>query len=186
MNETPYSPLDQDPNITFHAVGVALTHWEYFENSLATLHSIFKRKPYLVDAMREFGNENRVTSKRIQMLDQAGKQYFYPNADDRLETRFAGIIKDAEGLSTARHKIAHGVVTSIQVFDPGPNAKPDDLIVAKIMWGVGAPTYAGQTLRKPGDTYMFGSQKIMEYVSDFDQLRVAAYQLAHDLVPPPA
>ena len=62
---------DHDPQITYAAVGEALSMWECMEYRLAELYTIFRRAPYDMEALKQFANTGKIFSQRLAALRRA-------------------------------------------------------------------------------------------------------------------
>jgi hypothetical protein len=110
--EIPDPPAVGDPteDITFRAVGMALSQWEWFEGNLSLAFS------YLIGAgfgnfgaLRAYGTVESFRG-RANMLWEAADVYFKLNRDERTESALSDLLKRAGKFSTRRNEIAHGIV----------------------------------------------------------------------------
>ncbi len=188
MSDASVLALDPHPDITFRAVGVALTQWELLEEQFAYLYSIFTRRPYRVDAIEEFGKDGRITRERIAKLKTVGEGFLFGKFNQAWDFTFRDdVIAPAVGLTARRHQIAHGVVTSIGT-PSNPDPKPGEwsALNDKLVFGLCYPRYAHARLYQRGDPFMYGSAEILETAAKFAALRIVTEKFANELSAPPS
>jgi hypothetical protein len=112
---------DYDPDVTFNAVGRAISAWETLEAHLSYLYSIFIGKPMLIDALEAYGRENKIFEQRIRGLCGTAEAYFMKQPSQDREGEVDAIISEARRLSIYRHQIAHGIITAIMVAEVANN-----------------------------------------------------------------
>jgi hypothetical protein len=100
---------DATEDITFAAVGRALTGWEIFEQSFALLFAVILGAQPSYAAMRAYGSVLTFRG-RSEMVKQAAEAHFqqFPNRDVLAQLR--QLLKDANNYSPRRNEIAHGFV----------------------------------------------------------------------------
>jgi hypothetical protein len=179
--QTKILPLDPHPDITFCAVGRALSAWESLETNLAILYSVFKKRPGLIDCLAEFGKEGRVTSRRIDVCKAAAAKYFFSRPDQGYEMRFAKSIARASELAIFRHQLAHGVVMNMPVYAI-EEPKPGEWVFPTEMYGLGWPWYSQAQLHP--EAFMYGSKRIDEIKADFKEAAKLAGDLSDEMRQP--
>jgi hypothetical protein len=101
---------DPDPQITFAAVGEALSHWEHLEGLIASLFASFvsdhgdnlpAKRAYV--AVRTFEG-------RMEMLRASAEAFFSAFPDEGLQDTYQKFLKSVKEFAPRRNDIAHGVV----------------------------------------------------------------------------
>jgi hypothetical protein len=101
---------DATNDITFRAVGAALSQWEWFEGNLSLAFSYLIGTGYgNVAASRVYGSVE-VVRVRKTLIENAAEVYFKYTKDDQLQTQIEKLLKQANELSGRRNEIAHGIV----------------------------------------------------------------------------
>ncbi len=122
--EVPDPPAigDATQNITFCAVGAALSNWEWFEGNLSLAFSFLIGAGYgNVAALRAYGAIETFRG-RANMIQRAAEVYFKYNADNQTETRLEEIVNLAlNHLSGRRNEIAHGIVQPLYATEDFKN-----------------------------------------------------------------
>jgi hypothetical protein len=101
---------DPDPQITFAAVGEALSHWEHLEGVVASLFASFvsdhgdnvpAKRAYV--AVRTFEG-------RAEMLRASAEAFFAAFPDKDVQDTYEKFLRSIKEFSPRRNDIAHGVV----------------------------------------------------------------------------
>jgi len=128
---------DDSAEVTYAAVGRALSSWEYFENEFAKLFSRFLG---LLDnnlpAIRAYGSV--LTFKgRASMVEAAAEAFYFLKPNPTMHAKIEDIIDRSGQFSGRRNEIAHGVVR--QITDPGPviQGPTGGMMRLPIVWGYG-------------------------------------------------
>ena len=101
---------DRSDDITFIAIGCAITAWEHFEKSMASLFAKFLGlKGNQLPAKRAYGSILTFRS-RSYMVQAAAEASFFTNPEARLQKEVSGLIKAAREFAPRRNEIAHGIV----------------------------------------------------------------------------
>lgn len=83
---------DATNDITFQAVGAALSQWEYFEGYLSLTFSYLIGAGYKnVAAMRAYGSVQTFRG-RHDMIENAAEIYFLYNAEDEIKSELKGVL----------------------------------------------------------------------------------------------
>jgi hypothetical protein len=114
----PATEADESEDVTYAAVGRALTHWEQIESELSHLFAIFIDKFSETEAYDLYYKNGRSTMERIATLENAAERYFQKHPSQEIESEFSGISRAATGFASRRHEIAHGIVRPIQWYWP--------------------------------------------------------------------
>ena len=152
---------DGKDEITFVAIGRALTAWENFEIEMSDLFAKFlgvRSDP--LPASRAYGSVLTFRG-RADMVQAAADAYFFTTPEPTIAAEVSEVLKQARGFSARRNEIAHGIVRQIQVpsrviFNP----KGGGFQTMK-NWGfaVVASDYAtNKTKLAPGQTLLHGPQ----------------------------
>jgi Holliday junction resolvase-like predicted endonuclease len=123
---------DADPNVTFAAVGRAMSEWERLELYLARLYAKFLDIPTIEAIARPEYARVAVSRERARAIEAAAAAYFVRHPNQELDAEFEAMICDARKLATRRNDIAHGVVD--------------------LAWGIAGQTHLGDALER--DEYM--------------------------------
>jgi len=157
---------DASDEITFAAVGRALTAWEGFEISMATLFARFIGvQTDTLPATRAYGSVLTFRG-RAEMVEAASEAYFFSTPDSEPEPELNEVLKEARNYATRRNEIAHGIVRSFEV--------PDGIIVRNAFgpvrrmkkWGyaVVPSDYAtNKTILTRGPTILHGTERRPKY-----------------------
>jgi hypothetical protein len=172
--DTPGFPDDGDakPDMTYAAVGRALSQWEKFESELAELFAVFAGGvPTSLPAVRAYGSIQTFRG-RADMIEAAAEGFFAVFPDDDLATRINDFMIRARNFSPRRNDIAHGVVHTA-VWPSGQ--KGSGLFPAK---------YATKknTLQVPFDPAAKGQRLTYAYTSaEIDSMRQQFQALEDDV-----
>ena len=98
-------------DITFRAIGQALSQWEYFEGNLSLTFSYLLGTGYgNLAALRAYGSVESFRG-RANLLEHAAEVYFEFKPNDDLHKLLSGLLKDATSkFSARRNEIAHVIV----------------------------------------------------------------------------
>lgn len=107
------SELDATEEITFAAVGLALTRWEGVEISLADLYSVFRAAPFDRLLVSTFGQRHATTTARLAGMEKAALEFFFHYPDQAREHAFNDLLRQVRATSLDRHRIAHGLVDRV-------------------------------------------------------------------------
>lgn len=103
---------DPSADITFTAVGRAMTEWEHVESALGDFFAFLLGVDFgLSDpALRAYGSVTSF-SNRATMLEQAAEAFFHINPNPQFKERFRRLITiECRKFSARRNEIAHGRV----------------------------------------------------------------------------
>ena len=112
---------DTSNDVTFHAVGAALSQWEYFEGNLSLTFSYLIGTGFRnIASMRAYGSVENFRG-RHNMIENAAEVYFRYNPDKQAYQELKSLLKLAMNhLSGRRNEIAHGIVQPYFVLEaPG-------------------------------------------------------------------
>lgn len=173
---------DIDINVTYAAVGRALSRWETVELALARIYALFVARSLALDKIREYGAQNRIFIERLFSLKRASVPYFRNNPDQTNEGDFFRLCQRAETLSTVSNYIAHGIVSEVHYFitaDTLPSEYPAEPILCVLQ----TPWYeSGRKMQIGPDG--IGSAEILDASEPFKLLRIDADAFVHRLLPP--
>ena len=111
--EVPDPPTrgDSSNDITFRAVGAALSQWEFFEGNLTLAFSYLVGTGYgNIAAVRAYGSVETFRG-RANMIESAAEVYFKYTLDPELQSLLNGVLKLSRQFSARRNEIAHGIVS---------------------------------------------------------------------------
>jgi hypothetical protein len=102
---------DASNDITFQAVGEALSQWEFFEGNLSLAFSFLLGSGYgNLAAGRSYGSVESFRG-RVQLIEAAAEVYFKYNVDKELYSDLKKLLNQANRhWSGRRNEIAHGIV----------------------------------------------------------------------------
>jgi hypothetical protein len=192
--DPPPPPKTGDPraDITFIAIGRALTAREHFEESMAFLFAKFLGlKGNQLPAKRAYGSILTFRS-RAEMVEAAAEAYFFTDPEARLQKEVIGLINAARGFAPRRNEIAHGIVRR-RTVPGGFIASPSGRVVQKLeTWGfaVVPSDYSTKrtTLEPPtillagighGPDYIYTSKEINDLTKKFTTLATQTDAIAH-------
>ncbi|PWF53633.1 hypothetical protein BHT19_0023095 [[Kluyvera] intestini] len=104
---------DDNPDLIFHAVGLALTQWETLENAIFELYSIFCGcdNPLTTNALRRMLGAIESSDGRRKALEEAARIYFGDhNYPDGIAKPYKLLFASHKKASDRRNEIAHGIV----------------------------------------------------------------------------
>ena len=172
---------DATSDITFRAVGAALSQWEYFEGNLSLAFSFLIGSGYgNVAALRAYGSVESFRG-RANMIEEAGEVYFKYEPDEKLQASIKELLTRARQLSGRRNEIAHGIVSPY--FE---TANDKNIHNGFVLY----PAYYATRKRKlPQDvpltdvtlTYVYSSVEIGHFGRQFDDLAIKATDILTDL-----
>jgi hypothetical protein len=117
--EVPEPPKvgDATQDVTFRAVGNALSSWEWFEGNLSLAFSFLVGAGYgNIAALRAYGSVETFRG-RAQMIERAAEVYFKHNNDETTERALEDVLKSASQFVGRRNDIAHGIVQPLFELD---------------------------------------------------------------------
>lgn len=173
MNSIPEG--DEYEQVTFSAVGQALTAWERCEDSLSTLYTILDNTPGELGTLMRYGREGKSLQFRLECVRKKGELFFVKSPNQQQEGELAEIIQIFLKLSPLRHRIAHGIVQALEHCGPSGDGlwKP-----STVRYYLCAPWFAEERL-KTGHGY--GSAEILTIALDFERLESRIMALASAL-----
>ena len=173
---------DTTNDITFRAVGAALSQWEYFESNLSQVFSFLIGSGYgNVVAIRAYGSVENFRG-RATMIERAAEVYFKYTKDEKLQSLIEELLKRANQLSGRRNEIAHGIV------NPYFETENDRSIHKGFVL---YPAYYATRKRKLPDevpltevtlTYIYSSAEIANFGRQFDDLANKTIEVLTGLV----
>ena len=111
----PLPPIgDLHEDVTYAAVGYALSQWETAETQLCWLTGAFMGLPRGDWRVVQRYSHHATFQGRANALEAAACAYWPTRCDQALEGRFLALMAEARSLSERRNEIAHGVVTVLR------------------------------------------------------------------------
>ena len=169
---------DAENNITFRAVGAALSTWEWFEGHLALSFSYLVGSGYgNVAAIRAYGSVESFRG-RANMIEEAAEVYFKHIRDEELQSSINKLVKKARDLCARRNDVAHGIVNPYSVFEHDKSVFKGYLLM---------PAYYATRKRKLPETapltditpsFIYSSVEIDHFRKQFDDLAKDGFPLA--------
>jgi hypothetical protein len=177
--EVPDQPKfgDTSNDITFRAVGQALSQWEWFEGNLSLAFSYLIGTGYgNIAASRAYGSVE-VFRVRKNLIENAAEVYFKYTKDDHLQAELESLLKQANEFSGRRNEIAHGIVNQYFAVKPG--------VVTHKGWVLYPAYYATRKRKLPEKepltditpTYAYSSVEIEYFGREFSKLAQKAIEI---------
>ena len=186
--EVPDPPTDGDEtnDITFRAVGAALSQWEWFEGNLSIAFSYLIGTPGLnVAAMRAYGSVETFRG-RANMIEKAAEVYFRyhvidPQSQQALEKL---IVHSRDRLSARRNEIAHGIVQPLGVSAAGVRDVKEGFALFPAYYATRKRRLSedGSNPTQVEPTYVYSSKEIDAFGTQFANLANDAINLLGHLV----
>lgn len=159
----------------YAAVGHCLTTWEALESEMSHLYSIFVGRPRQIEALQEYGRENRIFSSRMKAIEDAAEAFFVRSPSQRIEGEFRDLVARCRNLAPARHQIAHGIVQGIAMYGQPDH---DGWVMPTIGYCLSPPWYSFINLTKhQGVGYRYSSATIDQVATTFEAARLTAANL---------
>lgn len=111
--DIPLAPTegDADKNVTFAAVGSALSAWEKLEESVTKIFSdLVSPDQTSLAAERAYGSVLSFRG-RADLVDAAADAAFFLSPNDPLKAALDDLVKEIRNFASRRNEIAHGKVT---------------------------------------------------------------------------
>jgi len=162
---------DVDANLTYAAVGRAMSEWEELELYLARLYAAFTGVTPLKAISTSAYRNAAIFRERARVIEEVAKAYFIKHPNQEIEAEFSNLICEIREFSARRNDIAHGVVKLIWFGDTNAATLDEALIRDEHM---PAPaTYRDKKFQ--GDRtpdYLFRSNEIDHFTDHFHNLRL--------------
>jgi hypothetical protein len=169
---------DASNEITFAAIGEALSQWEYFEANLSLAFSYLLGSGYgNVAAQRAYGSVESFRG-RSNLIQEAAEVYFRQVRDETTCSNLTAILKRAKSdWSARRNEIAHGIVQPWFLSEEERARSPDSQAIHKGFVLLPA-YYATRKLKLPdtpplmavSPTYIYSSVEIKFLGKEFGKL----------------
>jgi hypothetical protein len=181
--EVPEPPKNGDAtnDITFRAVGQALSQWEWFEGNLSLAFSYLIGSGYgNVAAIRAYGSVETFRG-RANMIETAAEVYFRYSRNEHLSSAISDLLKLSRQLAGRRNDIAHGIVGEYANVSLG---------IAVHNGYVLYPAYYATRKRELPETgplsdvkprFIYSSAEIESFGNQFSQLAETAINILTDL-----
>jgi hypothetical protein len=172
---------DVDPQITYAAVGEALTAWEGFEESLSAIFTVLDGSPGDLEVYRQYGEDGHRFAVRAELIRKAGDKFFRKNPCQKNEGDLTALLTSAIDAARLRNKIAHGIVIEVTHCPPTPDGKWQEPFNR---FHLSAPWFSTKRLRAgfPG----LGSAAIKSAGTQFRKLEETAEELVRRIHLPKA
>lgn len=167
---------DQDIDVTYAAVGRALSAWERFEGILSLLFSAFVVNMEREGARRAY-SAVRTFEGRIEMLKAASEAYFHESPNEAWLTSFKTMFKTSSQFGPRRNDIAHGVVQYFNVTSETELRAPGGGFAL-------FPSFANfkdRSLSNHPD-YCYTSVELKYFTDEFEKLQEAPTHLASNII----
>jgi hypothetical protein len=149
---------DWSPDVTWMAIGKALTAWEEMEEGFGRIYCAFKGTSNM-GMLKKYADEANIFKDRMDLIERSAEAYFTRKPDQNLEGEIAKMVKRARLMSKTRHRIAHGVVY--------PMVMNDRLPLRGTSFALHPTWYALERLSKPDNFYVWGSKEIAKETDKF-------------------
>lgn len=183
--DVPPPPTHGDPvdDLTFAAVGRALSHWERFERVLSILFAEFVGdQDDDLPAVRAYGAVATFRG-RVEMIRAAAEAYFaaYPNPGG--EKLLDDLLDEASNFSARRNEIAHGFVNGWRPEDSPDTPKgfvlmPFNYTPRKSKFDATATMQTRPPRPKLRPSYLYSAKEIDTFRSHFERLSTHAMNVS--------
>jgi hypothetical protein len=178
--EVPDPPDSGDPtnDITFAAVGAALSQWEWFEGNLSLAFSYLLGTGYgNMAAIRAYGSVESFRG-RANLIESAAEVYFKNKPNDALHQAIKNLLTlSSNKFSARRNEIAHGIVNPYFKIENDQSVQKGYVLY---------PAYYATRKRKLPEsgplmdtmpTYVYSSTEIRNFGAEFSKLACAAIEI---------
>jgi hypothetical protein len=162
---------DESAEVTYAAVGKALSRWESADFRMAGLFSVLIGIPSPVPAIRAYGAV-ATFQVRQQMVRAAADSFFNNRPNQELRQKVEDIFKrHMNDAAVRRAEIAHGIVI---------NTNPTRRRLHHFL----APPYYATKKRdhKANPSYLYSSVEIAAFTTGFEDLAIHIYEVAHEVI----
>jgi hypothetical protein len=174
---------DDDPNLTYIAVGRAIHSWEGMEQALAYLFLTLSGIHDHPSNLAAYGAKHRKFIDRLSAVKAAAEAYFMKSPDQQIEGTFSGLVAEIEALAIERHRIAHGHISIVAEWKLPENVTGKIAITSRAKYRWAAPFYSTTQLRT--DPFGIGSKDIDRLTDEFMRLHNNVHAFTTSLTSPP-
>jgi hypothetical protein len=172
--EVPDPPESGDAthDVTFAAVGEALSKWEWFEANLSLVFSCLLGTGYgNMAALRAYGSVESFRG-RANLIEHAAEVYFKYKPNDDLHADLKNLLRTAvNNFSARRNEIAHGIVNPyITIENEKTVRKGFVLFPAYYATRKRKLPEAREPLMDTKPNYVYSSLEIKRFTEEFDKL----------------
>lgn len=167
---------DDDPQVTFAAVGNALTQWAHYETALSRLFSAFIALDRDTEAGRRAFGAVRTFEGRLDMLRATADIYFATFPDATLQTDWVEAQKLGKKYGERRNEIAHGAVLPLLSEKPTPDGASDGVCLAPAQIDPKKRDVRGVPL------FYYNAASLNHYADEFSKLKDEPYRIARTIV----
>jgi hypothetical protein len=174
---------DPTDDVTYAAVGRALSRWEKLEVELAGLYAILTgRSKFDMTAIRAYGS-GRIFADRMTGLATVACPYFVRNSGQKEEAAFESIVCRARKLSARRNDIAHGIVNKIlrATVDYRNPVGGSAQVLTSDNFCLMPPHYDPRRRNQTEPKYSYSSQDMNEYGGHFAALALEVDQFTSQI-----
>lgn len=177
LTDTMFSPKplatigDEKDEITYTAIGRALSRWESAEIRVASLFALLIAMPTPLPAIRAYGSV-ATFQVRKQMVLGAADSFFNTHPNDELHKKIKDLFsKYFDKAGSRRTEIAHGIVIS-----KNPTKRKRQFFLAPAYYS--SKNYD----HKFNPAYLYSSKEIGEYREAFEQLTIYTHNWRQSLL----
>jgi hypothetical protein len=165
---------DEKEDVTYAAVGRALSHWENIEVELSHLFALYINKMWTNEGYDRYYQDGKTTRGRLDALRIAAENYFVGRPNQEAEGSFSRLMEAATGFADRRHEVAHGIVRPINWYWPilRPNHFAPD---AAFQFCLVPPHYQRGWITDGAPNYIYTSDEL-------DTLTLRLFSFLHDLM----
>ena len=114
---------DSSEDVTYAAVGFALSNWEGLEAELCALYGAFHGwQPAEKRTIEGYSKGRRIFVDRLAAVRQASEMWFRQYCHQANEGKFTELMHETEELSKVRNRIAHAIVLPYSIGDVLPGS----------------------------------------------------------------
>lgn len=180
----PVPDRGSDAETLYRHVGHALSRWESFETSLATLFSFLTgaRKKPATAAYMAYGTIVSF-SGRAEMVRAASGGYFNRHANTVLQRRCHDLVRDALRYSPRRNEIAHGIALPYSLVLKDKSGS--EWVLTATWYAYNKRKWTEKSISLVPDIgvpkYIYSHVEVAAYSDTFSQLATQAIKLGNDI-----
>jgi hypothetical protein len=160
---------DLSAQITWAAVGKALTEWEELELYLARVYAVFIGLTPFNAIQEATYKDAAIFRERANVIERAAESYFAKHPCQDIEGDFEALMREARNLAQRRNDIAHGVVKLVWMSEFADIVDTDDLRQEYLLAPAAYRAKQFDWVRTP--TYLYSSIEILRFAEAFRDCR---------------
>ncbi len=172
---------DMWEQLTYAAVGRAMSRWEAVEVEFAQLYALLCGGDRFDETLsQEYGEKDNFRARLIG-LNARVCRYFIAHPDQRFEAKMRRVLADAGNFSARRNDIAHGIVRPFrwQVMRPQAAGTGDH---PPFEWCLVPSHFRAKNFANARPRYLLASKEIGRFADGFFGIQRAVNDLVHRLL----